>query len=124
MSDEILPLIRKYRDLDASIKKVNKGLTDLRDERGEVEEQMREILQKPEYATFEKMALNDDSYIRIQREWNKPWSLSKKDLHILLSDFFRSDRPKTGEECYTFIVKAREEAARCTEMSFTRVERS
>ena len=87
---DLTSLIRKYRDLDNSIKKVNKGLTDMRDERAELEKEMATILSKPENTGFHKMDLNYDSYIRIQRpgEWNKPWSLSKKDLHILLSDFF------------------------------------
>ena len=45
---ELLAEIRKYRELDESIKKINKGLTDLRDERGEVEKRMADILLKPE----------------------------------------------------------------------------
>ena len=58
---ELTAAIRKYRELDESIKKINKGLTDLRDERGEVEKQMADILLKPEFQNFHKMELSDQS---------------------------------------------------------------
>ena len=58
---ELTSAIRKYRELDESIKKINKGLTDLRDERGEVEKQMADILLKPEFQSFHKMELSDQS---------------------------------------------------------------
>ena len=58
---ELTAAIRKYRELDESIKKINKGLTDLRDERGEVEKQMADILLKPEFQSFHKMELSDQS---------------------------------------------------------------
>ena len=123
--DELLAAIRKYRELDDSIKKINKGLTDLRDERGEVEQKMGEILMRPEFATFHKMELSDQSYIRVQRpgEWNKPWSLSKKELQILLSEFFGSAHPKTAEECFKYIAEQRAKALVGTEPHFVRLER-
>jgi len=121
---ELLELIRKYRELDTSIKKINKNLTDLRDERGELEHSMEQIFSAPEYANFHKMDLSDDSYIRIQRpgEWKKPWSLSKKELGVLLSEFFASGKPVTAETIYQHIVEARERTG--DTMVFTRVERS
>lgn len=123
--DELLAAIRKYRELDDSIKKINKGLTDLRDERGEVEQRMGEILMKPEFASFHKMELSDQSYIRVQRpgEWNKPWSLSKKELQVLLAQFFASPQPKTAEDCFKFIADERAKALVGTDAHFTRLER-
>jgi hypothetical protein len=87
---------------------------------------MRDVLARPEFATFHKMDLNDDSYIRIQRagEWNKPWSLSKRELQVLLAEFFGGPAPKTAEECYRYITEAQAEKAKGTTMQFTRVERS
>ena len=124
--NELLALIRKYRELDSSIKKINKNLTDLRDERGELEHSMEQIFSSPEYSHFHKMDLSDDSYIRIQRpgEWKKPWGLSKKELGVLLAEFFTSGKPLNAEECYKHIVEAREKSLVGTEMTFTRLERS
>ena len=120
---ELLEVIRKYRELDTSIKKINKNLTDLRDQRGELEHSMEQIFASPEYATFHKMDLSDDSYIRIQRpgEWKKPWSLSKKDLGVLLVEFFASGKPANAESIYQHIVEARERTG--DTMVFTRIER-
>lgn len=122
---ELLVLIRKYRELDASIKTINKNLTDLRDERGELEHSMEQIFTRPENQHFQKMDLSDDSYIRIQRpgEWKKPWGLSKKELGNLLSEFFTSGKSLNAEECYRHIVEAREKALVASEMNFMRIER-
>lgn len=121
---ELLELIRKYRELDTSIKKINKNLTDLRDERGTLEHSMEQIFASPEFAHFHKMDLSDDSYIRIQRpgEWKKPWSLSKKELGTLLVEFFASGKPVNADSIYQHIVEARERSG--DTMVFTRVERS
>lgn len=122
---ELLTLIRKYRELDSSIKKINKNLTDLRDERGELEHSMEQIFAKPEFQHFQKMDLSDDSYIRIQRpgEWKKPWGLSKKELGVLLTEFFGSGKPLNAESCYQHIVEAREKTLVASEMNFSRIER-
>jgi hypothetical protein len=45
---DLTQLIRKYREIDESIKKINKGLTDLRDERGELELKLAEVFQQPQ----------------------------------------------------------------------------
>lgn len=124
--DELRNLIRKYRELDASIKKINKNLTDMRDSRGELEEAMREIFASPEYSHFHKMDLSDDSYIRIQRpgEWKKPWTLGKKELGTLLQEFFSSGKPVSADACFQHIVEAREKASVGDTITFTRLERS
>ena len=122
---ELLEIIRKYREVDTSIKKINKSLTDLRDERGQLEHSMESIFASPEFAHFHKMDLSDDSYIRIQRpgEWKKPWSLSKKELGHLLADFFAAGKPMTAEACYQHITEAREKVSVGDSMTFTRLER-
>lgn len=124
--DELRNLIRKYRELDASIKKINKNLTDMRDSRGELEESMRRIFETPEYAHFHKMDLSDDSYIRIQRpgEWKKPWTLGKKELGALLEEYFGSGKPLTADGCLQHIVGAREKASVGDTIQFIRLERS
>jgi hypothetical protein len=87
---------------------------------------MRGIFERPEYTGIGKMALSDDSYIRIQRagEWKKPWSLSKRELQVLLTEFHTSSSPKTAEACYSYIVEAREKTAVGDTMQFARIERS
>ena len=119
---ELLNVIRKYRELDSSIKKINKNLTDMRDTRGEIEKELRVFFEKPEYANFHKLDL-PDSYIRIQRpgDWKKPWSLSKEKLQALLSEFTAAGRPLT--ECYSYIVETREKSLVADTMQITRVER-
>lgn len=121
---ELLNVIRKYRELDSSIKLINKNLTDLRDTRGELEKELTAFFEKPEYANFHKMDLSDDSYIRIQRPgaWKKPWSLSKEKLQILLEQFAQTGRPLS--ECYAFIVESREKTLVGDSMQFTRLQRS
>lgn len=121
---ELLNVIRKYRELDSSIKLINKNLTDLRDTRGELEKELTAFFEKPEYANFHKMDLSDDSYIRIQRPgaWKKAWSLSKERLQALLAEFAATGRPVS--ECYAFIVESREKALVGDSMQFTRLQRS
>lgn len=121
---ELLNVIRKYRELDSSIKLINKNLTDLRDTRGELEKELTTFFEKPEYANFHKMDLSDDSYIRIQRPgaWKKPWSLSKEKLQTLLEQFAQTGRPLS--ECYAFIVESREKTLVGDSMQFTRLQRS
>jgi len=123
-TDELLSVIRKYRELDSSIKLINKNLTDLRDTRGELEKQLTTFFEKPEYANFHKMDLSDDSYIRIQRPgaWKKAWTLSKEKLQSLLAEFAATGRPLS--ECYSFIVESREKTLVGDSMQFTRLQRS
>jgi|688.fasta_scaffold00564_41 hypothetical protein len=123
-SPELLNVIRKYRELDSSIKKINKNLTDMRDTRGELEKELKTFFEKPEYSNFHKMDLSDDSYIRIQRpgEWKKAWTLSKEKLQTLLTEFTATGRPVS--ECYSFIVEEREKTLVGDSMQFTRLERS
>ena len=122
-TDELLTVIRKYRELDSSIKKINKNLTDMRDTRGELEKELRVFFQSPEFVNFHKMDLSDDSYIRIQRpgDWKKPWSLSKDRLQTLLAEFAMTNKPVA--ECYAYIVEAREKTLIGDSMQFTRMER-
>jgi hypothetical protein len=121
---ELLNVIRKYRELDSSIKKINKNLTDMRDTRGELEKELQVFFQSPEFAHFHKMDLSDDSYIRIQRPgaWKKPWSMSKKELQSLLAQFAESGRPLS--DCYSYLVEEREKSLVGDSMQFTRLERS
>jgi hypothetical protein len=71
------------------------------------------------------MELSDQSYIRIQRpgDYNKPWSLSKRELQVLLSEFFSTSDPKTAEDCYKYITEKRSKDLVGTELHFTRLER-
>ena len=122
-TSELINVIRKYRELDSSIKLINKNLTDMRDTRGELEKELQSFFEKPEYANFHKLDLSDDSYIRIQRpgEWKKAWSLSKEKLQTLLSQFAATGRPIS--ECYSFIVEEREKTLVGDSMQFTRSQR-
>ena len=90
MSEALLELkkrIKEYRELDDELRQLNKVVYDKRDARKAVEMEITEIIKSPSFDSFRKMKLEEDgSTIQIQRpgEYSKPWSLSQKELMILI----------------------------------------
>ena len=85
---------------------------------------MSDILRRSVFATLDKLEL-PDSVVKIQRPetWSKPWSLSKKDLALLLQDFFRgaAGSRTEAEACFEYIVDRKKRELVSKEFSFTRV---
>jgi hypothetical protein len=125
MSSELVRCVRKFRALDDQAKELNAKVYKIREDRKIVEMEMSDILKSSQYATINKLEINDDgSVIRIKRPdmWSKPWSLSTKDLKTHLEDFWKSGKPKTAEECFKYIVDRRKNELVSTDFSFTRAQ--
>ena len=88
---ELVKCIRKYRDLDDGLKKINSAANDIREKKKIVELEMTDILKRGEYSHVHKLDIQDDrSTIKIQRpsQWSKSWSLSLKELTTLVKEYF------------------------------------
>jgi hypothetical protein len=118
-------LLREYRNADDQLHELNKQVYAIRDTRKAAESQITELLAKPEFATFDKLKLEDDgSTIRIQRpsQWAKPWSLSKNSLMQYLTQYFRSNTDfQSAESCFEYIETQQKRQLVATEFNLTRV---
>lgn len=120
---ELIGCVRRYRTLDDRLKDLNKEVYKLREDRKIVELEMTDILKISQFATINKLEINDDkSVIKIQRPemWSKPWSLSAKDLKYHLEAYFKTPGPHSAEGAHKFIVDKRKGELVSTEFSFTR----
>lgn len=112
--------IKEYRNIDDEVRRANKVVSELRDERKTIESKITTILRRPEFAGYDKLKIEDDgSTIKVQRpnEWNKPWSLSKRDLQDALKEY---RGPYTPESCFEFIVERQKNKLVATEFAITR----
>lgn len=116
--------LRSYSKIDDDLQNLNKQVYDLRAERRNVETQLASILSSPEFAQIDKIQLSEDnSVVKIQRPgWNKPWSISKKDLSQSLSFYFASTTTPTADGCYAFILESQKDKLSSTEFNFTRLK--
>lgn len=116
--------LESYRSLDDELQELNRKVYALRTERKEVETKMAEILKTPELQQIEKLSLVEDgSTVKIQRPgWNKAWSISKKELKILLDAYFDSTNSPDPDECFGFIIESMTDKLVSTEFNFTRVK--
>jgi len=115
--------INEYREIDEQLRLLNKEVYRLREKRNLVESDMIQLLQTPQFVSYDKVEIKSDgSKLVIKRplQWSKPWSLSKKDLQDLLLTFFGSDANKAAE-CYTFILQKQAETLRSSGFSIERV---
>lgn len=95
-----------YRDIEKRLTDIGRDVSELRDQRKQIEKCMATILARPEFQEFKKLELKDDgTFVNIQRpgEWNKPWSLGKKDLETSLHEYFSNGNTYTAKDCYEFI---------------------
>jgi hypothetical protein len=116
--------VKRYRDADNQIRDLNKELYAKREDRKIAEMEISDIIKRPPFESVDRLKFDDDtSSIKIARpgEYNKPWSLSKKELEILLKAYFTEDRPLDANSCFQFIVEERQKALVGKEFDFTRV---
>lgn len=116
--------VKQYRDLDDEIRELNKKVYTKREDRKVVEIEMCDLIKLPQFSEIDKLKIDDDgSTIKIARpgSYNKPWSLSKKELENLLKVYFTEDNPLNADSCYKFIVNERQKALTGKEYDFTRV---
>jgi predicted nuclease with TOPRIM domain len=121
---ELIQCVRKYRSLDDKLKDLNKEVYKLREERKIIELEMSDLLKVSQFATINKLEINDDkSVIKIQRPdmWSKPWSLSAKDLKQYLEEYFRTAGVHTAEGAYSYVVEKRKAELVASEFAFSRV---
>jgi hypothetical protein len=116
--------IRKYRDVDDQLRELNKVVYEKRDERKAIETEISSVLSLPQFQAYDKLKIDEDgSTIRIKRPetYEKPWSLSKKELKILLDVFFKSDLPLNADTCFEYILEERKRALVGKEFEITRI---
>jgi len=126
MSEPLVELkkrIREYRELDDELRQLNKVIYDKRDARKLVEEEIKEIIKSPSFDSFRKLKLEEDgSTIQIQRpgEYSKPWSLSQKELMVLVTSYFQDNPSPNAEGLTNFIIQKRKQDLVATEFNLTR----
>ena len=126
MTQELVDLkrcIKKYREIDDDLRNLNKQVYDKRDERKSVELEITEIIKSPTFDNFRKMKLEEDgSTIQIQRpgEYSKPWSLSQKELMVLVTAYFQDTPNPNAEGLTNFIIQKRKQDLVATEFNLTR----
>lgn len=121
---DLVKAIRNYRSLDDKLKELNKEVYKLREDKKFIEAEMSDILRRSAFATLSKLEIQDDgSYIKIQRPdtWNKPWSLSARDLSAILNEYFSTSTAPTAEKCFEYIVQKKKKDLVAKEFSFTHV---
>jgi len=116
--------VKQYRDLDNEIRELNKEVHSKREDRKIVEMELADLIKLPQFDGIDKLKFDDDnSSIKISRPgtYNKPWSLSKKELESLLKVYFTGDNPLNAASCFKFILEERQKALVGKEYDFTRV---
>lgn len=128
MSSELISdlkrCVKQYRDLDNQIRELNKALYDKRESRKCLELELTDLVKLPNFNGIDNLKIDDDgSTIKIQRPGthNKSWSLSKKELEILVSTYFQTTSRPTAEECVNFVVEKRKKDLVSSDFGFARV---
>jgi hypothetical protein len=124
LKNELKNCLKKYRDADDQLRQVNKLASELRERRKIVEFEMADILRQPQMSQVGVLKLeNDNSMIKIQRPgtYNKPWSLSKRDLQNYLDHYFENaGHSATPKGCFDFILQQQKNDSVETDFKFTR----
>jgi hypothetical protein len=87
---DLVKCVRKFRTLDDELKVANTRIHKLREDKKFVESEMSDILKRTAFQGINKLEIQDDgSFIKVQRPetWNKPWSLSQKELKDLIAGY-------------------------------------
>lgn len=116
-------LTRSYTAYDNELRGLNSRVYELREARKGVESQMVEILKQDEFKNFDKLKNQEDgSIIRIQRPqtWNKPWTISQKELNSLLIAYFDSTKNSNSTDCFNYILTKKKESLLADEFAITR----
>jgi hypothetical protein len=121
---DLVKCVRNFRSIDDKLKDLNKQVYKLREDRKFIENEMSDILKRTNFQGISKLEIQDDgSFIKIQRpeSWNKPWSMSTKDLQNKIQDYFKQTTRPTAEECFKFIVETKKKELVAKDFAFTRV---
>ena len=116
--------VKQYRDVDNEIRELNKEVYSKREDRKIVEMELADLIKLPQFAGIDKLKFDDDSSsIKIARPgtYNKPWSLSKKELETLLKGYFVGNSNPNVDDCLKYVVNERQKALVGKEFDFTRV---
>lgn len=116
--------VKQYRDLDNEIRELNKEVYSKRENRKIVEMELSDLIKLPQFDGIDKLKFDDDnSSIKIARpgSYNKPWSLSKKELETLVKSYFLGTHNPNADDCLKFVVTERQKALVGKEFDFTRV---
>jgi hypothetical protein len=123
--EDLRRTMRTYRQLDDSIRELNKEVGTLREQRKVTELELGDILKNPQFQAYNVLKVEDDgSTIRVQRPntWYKGWSLSKRDLQNYLDSYFENSGPRANrEDCFKFIVEQQKQSALADEFKLTRL---
>lgn len=116
---DLVKCVRKFRSLDDELKTVNGRVSKLREDKKFVESEMSDILKRTAFQGVNKLEIQDDgSFIKVQRPdtWNKPWSLSQKELKDLIGSY---SGPMDG--LFKYIVDRKKKDLVSREFSFKRI---
>jgi hypothetical protein len=118
--DDLKSCIKEYRNLDNLRRELNQQVSKLREDIKMKELEMQDILRNPQFTGYDRLRIEDDgSEVKIQREWVKPYSLSKGDLQKYLVEYFGSD--DKAKQCFEYILKKQKENSISNEFKFTRL---
>lgn len=121
---DLVRCVRNYRTLDDRLKELNKQTYKLREDKKFIESEMSDILKRTHFQGISKLEIQDDgSFIKISRPetWNKPWSLSARELQTRLQEYFKQTTTPGAEECFKFIVENKKKDLVSKEFAFKRV---
>jgi len=116
--------VKQYRDVDNQLRVLNREIYSKRDARKIIEIEMCDLIKLPQFQSVDKLKIDDDgSYIKIQKPetYSKAWNLSKKDLDILLQNYFNSSSNPNASDCSKFIVEQRKRSLIGKEYEFERI---
>jgi hypothetical protein len=86
--------------------------------------EMIDLVKLSQFGLVDKLKIDDDgSCIKISRPdtYSKAWSLSKKELEILVQKYFQNANIPSSEGCFNFIVEQRKRSLISKDFEFSRV---
>lgn len=113
-----------YRDLETRLNEIGETVSELREQKKTLEKSMAAVLAHPDFHDFKKLELKDDgTYVNIHRpgEWNKGWSLGKKELEERLTEYFATHHAPNAADCNEFICSKQKEKGVGKEFAFDHV---
>jgi hypothetical protein len=109
MNDEDKNSLREYsRQLalnQSVLDELSVRRTVINQQKIEIENNIKTIIQKPEYSQINQLALSDGKTIRIIRQYSKGWSLPKGKFRNLIYDFWSSTQEKTPENLINYVYQ-------------------
>ena len=116
--------IKEYCELDNQIRSINETVHKLREQRSCVEDRIvADYLSKPQYASYQKISLQDGSFFQIKRpnEWQKTSPLSQSELKDYLYKYFTSTTSPNPEGCFEYIMNQKKQSSVSSQFNLVRV---